>query len=214
MAAKRSPAVLLGVSIAFAIAGSISLRAAAAMSIMIAAINMAMMIVILLTRPMKAVWGRVIIGVGTATVVMMLTREFVTFVFPDIANFLGTYIYLAALGAMALLEPEISPDKRRRRAFLPVLQSAVLHSLAFAAMVFTASLLREYFGNGSLWGYPVSVPFRMPGMLLPFFGFILIGFLLAAARWLSKAVTRIRIREIAQIEARDRARYTEIYIDQ
>ena len=39
------------------------------------------------------------------------------------------------------------------------------------------SAIREIWGNGTIWGYPCEGIVPVSGMLLPFSGFILLGFL-------------------------------------
>lgn len=233
MKVKKNPVMLLGVSLPFVIATAISLKSAAAMSMEMLAINLVTAFVAFLTANRLAFWIRAVVHVGSATVAMMAVRALITLLLPEVAGTLGTYIYLMALNGMALLHAELAqggepaeagirgagkppPEKRKGSRLSSLggwLRSALVHTLVFACMMLAVSLPREYLGNGTLWGRPVPVPFRMPGMLLPFFGFIAVGFLLAAIKFLTKKITVWIAADTAGRDARDRARYTEIHIE-
>ncbi len=64
--------------------------------------------------------------------------------------------------------------------------------------MFGVSFLREYFGNGTLWGIKVPSFVKMEGLRFPFFGFIMVGFLLAMYRFLNKKLATFVILEKAR----------------
>lgn len=212
---KRNPVVLLGVSLPFVIATAFSLRAAAAMTLEFFVINLFTAVVAALTVNALAIWKRAIVSVGAATLVMMFTRALIYLLLPDIYNNLGTYLYLMAINGMVLLQTgPVEGERRRLSEHLSASIRGVLrHSVVFAIFMFVVALPRELLGNGTLWGRPIPVPSKLPGMLLPFFGFISVGFLLAIVKFLSKKITFLGTLESQRRDARDRARYTEIHVD-
>lgn len=213
---KRNPVMLLSVSIPFVIATAISLKFAVAMTLEMFIINVVTVVVAAFTARALEMWKRVLVNVGAATVVMMLTRALITRMFPDISNFLGTYIYLMALNGMVILQVEegrsVGPSLTLRE-LGQSLRGAVVHSLVFGLIMVAVSAFREYLGAGTLWGYPLPTVAKLQGAQLPFFGFVSVGFLLALIKFLSKKIAFANAVEKARREARDRDRYTQIHID-
>jgi Na+-transporting NADH:ubiquinone oxidoreductase subunit NqrD len=119
--------------------------------------------------------------------------------YPAIVDSLGIYIYLMAVNGLTLTQTRALEDKAKP---LPVLRKAISNVLGFSAIMFLLSLFREYWGSGTLWGVPVPAPVQLPGVLVPFFGFILVGFLLAATNLINKKLLGLAIRESALREAR------------
>jgi len=195
----------------FIVAASISLRAAAAFSLGMLLINLVTATLSDLLPKRMLLWVRAPILLACSTGVMVATRSLIiSTLFPNVLNYLGTYIYLMGLNGAVLVQIEA---RGRRHVPFPALRSALRHWAAFTALMFTASIFREYFGAGMLWGMSVPHSPVLPGILLPFFGFILVGFMLAAIKILTKRGSYWRYREYARQDAVDRARYTEIHID-
>jgi hypothetical protein len=63
------------------------------------------------------------------------------------------------------------------------------------------ALIREYLGNGTLWGVSMPIPFSQPGILYPFFGFTFTGFLLAFLRRVNKLMVAYGIAGAERAEA-------------
>jgi Na+-translocating ferredoxin:NAD+ oxidoreductase RnfE subunit len=206
--------MLLGVTLPFVIATALGLRPAAAMSLEFLAINLATALATVLFFRRVPLWVRAILNVGVATVVMMFTRSLINLLLPEVYNNFGTYLYLMALNGVVLLEAEDPAKKRRLWERLRYsLRSVAMHSAVFAIFMFVVAFPRELFGNGTLWARPITLPFKLPGMLLPFFGFIGVGMLLAFIKFLSKKISYLSSQEYARRDARDRARYTEIRVE-
>ena len=77
------------------------------------------------------------------------------------------------------------------RPLLSVLLQALRFALSFGAVAVVIAAFRELIGRGTLFGATVFSSFRVPTVLLPFFGFILVGMVCAASRGLDRAI-RIR----------------------
>jgi Na+-transporting NADH:ubiquinone oxidoreductase subunit NqrD len=208
----RNPIILLGVSLPFVIATATSLRNAAAMSLEYVVINFVTAVLSVLIAGKAPFWVRAAINVGAATVVMMLTRALITWMMPDISNYLGTYIYLMALNGMVLLQSEeaVRPGPVK---LWPVMKGVVINVAVFAVMMLIVSLPREYLGNGTLWGRAIPAPVKLSGVQLPFFGFISVGFLLAFVRFTTKKIQAFGIVDGARKAANERARYTAIHVE-
>ena len=209
---KRNPSILLGISLPFVITTAISLKAVVAITLEMLIINLTAALVIACTAKITALWPRVLISVGTSTGVMILVRFLIRGLFPETFNHLGAYIYLMGLNSIMLLLSAPLAREASRSLFL-LLRRVVFHTFAFGILMFLVALPREYMGNGTLWEQPIPIVFRLPGVLLPFFGFIAAGLVLAAVKFLSKKLAYWRGIENARKQARDEERYTKIHVD-
>ena len=209
---KRNPSILLGISLPFVIATAISLKAVAAVTLEMLAINLAAALAIAVTAKMQALWARVIINVGVTTLVMIAIRFLIRALFPETANYLGAYVYLMGLNGIVLL---LSAPRQREsgESLLLLLRRVLLHTGAFGILMLLVALPREYMGYGTLWGRAVPIVFKLQGVQLPFFGFISAGLMLAAIKFLSKKITYWKVLDDAHRTAREEARYTRIRIE-
>jgi electron transport complex protein RnfE len=143
-------------------------------------------------------WQRVAINVTISTAIMLVSRELVIMMFPAIMNSVGMYLYLMAVNGLTLTQANARPGPRK---LMPVLTRTLVEVCAFAGLMFIISFVREYLGNGTLWGVPVPVPFRQAGILYPFYGFIFTGFLLAFLRKVNKVLLAVRINDAERRES-------------
>lgn len=195
----RNPVLAISLDLPFLIATTISLRAAVAMSLELFIVHMGTMLCALITRRYLAGWVRPMVNVTVSTLLMVVSRLWLIALFRGITDTLGMYIYLMAVNGMTVYQS--STVKRDAHPGL-VMGEAFLDALGFSLAMFVVSLFREYVGNGTLWGRSVPVPLRMPGLLVPFSGFILVGFLLALTRVVNKALLGLALREQARKDAR------------
>lgn len=133
---------------------------------------------------LASVWGRRVqpifalpcYGLVSMAFVLLLRRCFAGQ--PLLLENLGVYLPLSAFNGMMLELALVHP----RRQPLQALRDAVMMCLGFLLVAAFLSGARELLGTGTLWDRPVAAPIRMPGLVLPFGGFILIGFLSAFFR--------------------------------
>lgn len=188
----RNPGLILGFDLPFLIATSTSLKNAAAMSIEMMGIHLVTMAVSVIFARKLPLWLRSVITTVVAAGMMMLTRELLFYMFKDITNSLGMYIYLLAVNGLTLFQ---SLSLTSRSKLVPVMKKEAFHVLAFILTIFTLSFLREYFGYGTLWGIEVAVKYRLDGLAIPFMGFIMMGFLLAFIRFFNHKLLGMLIEE-------------------
>lgn len=202
----RNPVLVMGLDLPFVIAGAVSLKNAAAMSIQMLMIHMVTMLAGMLTCRALPYWLRVLVNTCVSTGMMMAARALVVPLFPGVTNSLGMYLYLMAVNGMTVL---LSSSIDKRAKLWPVITGALGNVAGFSLVAFLIALLREYMGSGTIWGVAVPVPLKLDGLLIPFFGFILTGFLLAGARFLNKRLLAFVMLEAARKDTR----YTRIVVD-
>lgn len=199
----RNPVLVLGFDLPFVIVCATTLKTAVAMSMEMMIIHMTTMVVAMITVRTLPTWARVMVNVGFATIMMTIARHLITPIFPDLSNYVGVYIYLMAVNGLTLFE---SANLSRKMKLWPVMVSALMNALAFAMIMILVAFLRELFGSGTLWGVAVTLPIKLGGLQIPFSGFIMMGFLLAFAKFFNKKMLALTISE----SIRRDARYTEI----
>lgn len=202
----RNPVLVLGLDLPFVIACATSLKNAVAMSIEMFMIHVVVMMVAMAVCRRLPLWQRAIVNVCVATVMMMAAQVVILALFKGISNSLGMYLYLMPVNGMTML---LANNISRRAKAWPVLTDALLDALGFSLVAVVAAVLRELLGNGTLWGVPVNVPIKMSGLLIPFAGFLVMGFLLAFTRFVNKRMLALMMRDAA----RKSAHYTKIHID-
>ena len=67
--------------------------------------------------------------------------------------------------------------------------NGVFISLGFALTAIILGAARELFGNGSLWGFKIAEA-SFPAVKLPFWGFILLGFMAAIINWIKDIIKK------------------------
>jgi len=193
-----NPALVLGIDLPFIIVCATTLKNAVALSVMMLCVHVITMLIARLVTIKLPLWVRSIINVTVTTVTMLLARELVMLMFPNIMNLAGMYLYLMAVNGLTLAQANARRGPLRAGA---TLARAFTDVLTFAILMVLIAAIREYFGNGTLWSMPVPVMFRQTGMLYPFFGFIMTAFLLAFLRRANKLIVAAGVREAERSEA-------------
>lgn len=179
---QRGMLLLPGLDLPFIVVGATSLENAVALSIEMFIIHIVtMLLVFILGRRMK-MWQRALVTAVISTGAMILAREFVIWLLPDITNYIRLYLYLMAVNGVTLLQ---ITTLRRDSKLTTVLKTSVASVGIFAALMILTGIIREYLSTGTLWGRAFSIPFKMQGITAPFFGFIVLAFLLAGGRMIA-----------------------------
>ncbi|HZK38739.1 MAG TPA: Rnf-Nqr domain containing protein [Clostridia bacterium] len=91
----------------------------------------------------------------------------------------GIYLSLLAANSLAVLRCEkIAVKHSVKYSFFDALAA----SIGYSAVFLVAGFVRELLGSGSILDKPVEFIVKTPGMLMPFGGFIVLGFMAAALR--------------------------------
>ncbi len=98
---------------------------------------------------------------------------------PNEANSAGIFLPLLAVNSLIALHCERFAVKHRVR---ETLVDAVSAGAGYAFVVLIVGTLREVLGSGTIYSVPLHLPVRLQGLLLPFGGFLLIGFFAAVMK--------------------------------
>ena len=121
---------------------------------------------------------RVILSAAVAAVIFLPVSFWMRARMPEAVFNLGVYLPLMVSNSLVVQKSE----SRYHHETLPVmLVQLITASLGFAGTALAVAFVRELFGKGTLFGRPVEwVTRTAPALLLPFCGFLLLGFLAAA----------------------------------
>ncbi|MGI5895906.1 MAG: Rnf-Nqr domain containing protein [Oscillospiraceae bacterium] len=120
---------------------------------------------------------RVILGVLFAGVVYIPTAMLIDLVLPGASYQIGVFLPLMITNSLIVWRSE---SRFHRESKPRMIGDLICHILGFLAVISLVGAVREIWGSGTLWD--VKVPFAVNpvgGILLPFAGFILLGFLAA-----------------------------------
>ncbi len=194
-----NPALVIGLNLPFLVVASVSLRAAAAVTLELLLVHMGTLAVMLTVRRAQGGAVRLATQVAVSTLLTVWARLLVIRLFGSAAGTLGMFLYLMAVNGMTLTGGAAIGARHKPGR---VLVGGLLQVGGFALAIALLALAREYAGYNTLWGVPLPATFRLSGVTAPFFGLILAGFLLGAGRFAGKAVAGARMRERARREAR------------
>ncbi|HWP50700.1 MAG TPA: Rnf-Nqr domain containing protein [Clostridia bacterium] len=181
---KNNPVVALGMALSFVIVPTLNLKSGLLISIFIFAATVpAATIAPLVHKKIPALYllpcYTLLAMIGVIMAQLLLKRQAV------LLDSLGLYIPLAAVNSIMLDLTVVNPRKTPWRG----LQDAVVICLGFALVACGIGAVREVLGSRTIWGLSFGLyPIRMLGVTLPFFGFIILGFLNALCRSVDRAV--------------------------
>ena len=176
----KNPVLEKGVVVAPVVVASVNLRNAVVLSI---AFSVLTFFTVLLTSffPSRMPHTlRVIFAVAISGGLYIPVAMLIDLWFPDAAYQLGVFLPLMITNPLIIWRSEsrFFREKKPRMVF-----DLFCHIAGFWAVICLIGTVREIWGSGTLWG--AAVPFvtdPVSGILLPFSGFILVGFFAAVLR--------------------------------
>ena len=195
----RTPVITYGLAIPFAVMGTVDTRAAFTLSVGMMVISLLSTMVGWLLKRMGQ--GREVCMLVTA-ILSSLTLSGLSRIplegFHLPVGTLGIYFPLLAVNTLTFFLVTRCDEKEP---LLKNLGQSVRFVLSFAFFVLTVSIFRELLGKGTIFGIKVLNSPQITTVLMPFFGFILVGMLSAFFRQMNRTVRAwclIRDREDAQ----------------
>ena len=182
----KNPVLVLGLVIGQLAAGDISLQNAAALSVTFFFITVPVML-FASTLGKKIPSGINFVCYALLSAAMLVPAYFVSGSFSaTIFDSAGIYPALLAVSTVPIIYSSKIAEKQTPA-------KAILNGVCIAAgFAFTAVILgaaREFLGKGSLWNFKFSEAYY-PAAILPFWGFILLGFMAAILNWVKELVIK------------------------
>lgn len=122
---------------------------------------------------------RTILYTLIACLVFIPVAMWMDVLFPQTISRLGVFLPLLVANSLIVVKSESRFHKHRRGVMVIDLLS---HCIGFFLVILVVGILREIIGSGTLFGVPFSLGFSVNAVLMPFSGFILVGFLAALVK--------------------------------
>lgn len=111
-----------------------------------------------------------------ASLIFIPTAILVDVLFPNSLHRLGVFFPLLVVNSLIVIKSESRFHKRSKAAMMFDL---FCHTAGFFIVIVLVGSAREILGTGAFMGNPIDMPFSVQAILLPFSGFIIVGFLAA-----------------------------------
>ena len=153
------------------------------LALFLACVTMVQMIVCevlssLLLKNVKRYW-RVALYVIFSVIVVFPTMYVTVRFFPDIAVNFGIFLPLMAVNSLIALHCErVAVKSDVKKSFI----DAVSASLSYGVVTLILGFLREFLARGTFWDIELNLPIKIPALITPFGGLLIIGFLAAALK--------------------------------
>ena len=179
-----NPVLVQAVGLCPVVAMATSLRGAALLALVAAVvITLSEVIASLLFRRIER-WVRIALYILLGSVLVLPFMAFLEKNEPELFSSLGLYLPIMAVNSLVVLRCERFAVKIRP---IKALRDGLTASFGYAAVLILVGLLREALGSGSIGGFVFRPNNNFAGLLLPFGGFLIIGFLAALLRSLISA---------------------------
>ncbi|NLP47403.1 MAG: hypothetical protein GX345_00490 [Clostridiales bacterium] len=127
-------------------------------------------------------WVRVAIYVLLGLTVVVPAYLLLEKHMPDLRISIGIYLPLLAVNSLTALRCE---KVGVRQSFFEGFKDSLAVGSAYALVLLLVGFLRDLFGSGQLPGYTIPYTFASPALLMPFGGFLVLGFLAALLKVLT-----------------------------
>lgn len=120
---------------------------------------------------------RVILYVLTAGTLYLPISLLLWLLFREHVILVGIFLPLLITNSLIVTQSEL---RFLKQPLFSMLRDVLMHALGFFVVIVLVSTLRELIGNATLWGNSVDwMKLKLPIFMMPFGGFILVGFLSA-----------------------------------
>lgn len=178
---RGNPILMLCLGLFPAIMLATTLKAAAIVAVVSAVLLMIMEILTALVLKRLPFWLRIgiyaLLSFGILAGGLFACERF----FPDFLGTLSGYLPLLAVNAMIVFHCETCAAHQSLHVSL---MDALGASLGYAIVLLLLGFVREFLGSGSILGRSFPTLPKITGLLMPFGGFLLLGFMAAAVKWI------------------------------
>lgn len=171
----KNPVLVCGLVIGQLAAGCANLQNAAALSVTYFFVVVPVLVLASLIGKKLPEWAKIVFYMLVAAA-MLVPAYFICGSFSaTIFDSAGIYPALLAVSTVPVV---YSHKFAERQSVSKAFFNGVFLALGFALTAIILGAARELFGSGSLWGYKIAES-SFPAVKLPFWGFILLGFMAA-----------------------------------
>lgn len=99
--------------------------------------------------------------------------------YPSSVMTVGVFLPLLVANSLIVVKSESRFLKKEKP---HMLFDLLCHVLGFYIVIVAVGAIREVFASGALAGNPIEIKFTIPALVMPFSGFIIVGFLAALVK--------------------------------
>lgn len=175
----RNPVLFEAVGIAPVVAMAISLKSAIILSV-VSAVELVIveMFACLLLKKLKKSIRMPIYAILGMAINIPLYMFFKSIIPNETAN-AGIFLPLLAVNSLIALHCERFAVKHKAS---ETFTDSISAAASYAFVIIIIGVIREFLGNGSFYGIKLNLPIELSGLLMPFGGFLLLGFLAAVLK--------------------------------
>lgn len=116
-----------------------------------------------------------------ACLVYIPTAMWMNALYPESVFKIGVFLPLLVANSLIVVKSESRFHKHSKGMMVLDL---FCHTIGFFIVIVLVGIIRELFGNGTIFGEAINIRFKVPAIIYPFSGFILVGFMAAFVKWL------------------------------
>ena len=182
----KNPVLVLGLVVGQLAAGDTTLQNGAALSLTYFFIVVPVLVFASVIGKKLPAWAKTVCY-ALLSAAMIIPSYFICGTFSaTIFDSAGIYPALLAVSTVPIVFASKYAEKQNTAsAFV----NGICLAIGFALTAVILGAAREFFGNGSLWGIKFAQA-AFPAIKLPFWGFILLGFMAAIVNWISDLVKK------------------------
>lgn len=174
---RKNPILMLGLALPFAVMVTDSLKNAVSVSILLTCSLIPCVLLASLIGNRIPKWAAMPLYALLSLVLVCACIPMIRSIAPAATGSLGIYIPIISVNTLMFsLCDRYSTDQAHPGM---ALVDAVFYSVGFTFAMVLIACVREWAGNGSLWGYAMPYFYRIRGMQYVFSGFLVTGFFAA-----------------------------------
>ncbi len=185
----NNPLLVNGLTIAPVAVASIYLKNAAAISLILAITVIPTLLLASLIKRRLDFMHRVPIYMVFSAVLYAAGLLLLRYLLPGTGESTGMYLPLLVTNTIVVVRAEAFGVRNKTRW---VFLDALVQVLGYSFVACVIGAVREYMGNGTVWGITTENNLPISGILLPFSGFILLGLFAAMYQYAARRSTRRR----------------------
>lgn len=188
----ENPVLVSGLSLGPVIAISQSLKAGVSLSVAFSIIIIPVLVIFGFIPVKLSKSIRVILCALLSCVFFVPALWFAKTIFPEVNDKVGVFLPLMVVNPIISAR---SADAARGYRPLTSMLNGIETAIGFTVVMCLVSALREILGKGTIWDAPIGNMQGNISFLLPFMGFIIVGFLAAGTKKLSAILNKSKKEE-------------------
>lgn len=185
---SKNPVLYYGFALPYIVMAGISLKTGIALSI-------AMAITVIPTMAVAAIFSQQIPKFAQIMVYTIVSMAFlqiaaipIKYISPTIFDSMGIYFPLVVVNGIILTRTRLAAQNAKP---VPAMLDGLIQSIGFTLVMCLVASIREIIAFNTIWGIPLDMSTKITGAMLPFFGFILVGFIIALGKFIDSMIKKL-----------------------